>query len=80
MAKRARPSHYRNPRTLGETISTLVYFGMSGWLLLEALSLIGQAPRWQVAGLFLTSFLSFLGAFRFVIAELWRQIGRGRER
>jgi hypothetical protein len=80
MAKRARPLHHRNPRTLGATISTLVYVGMSGWLLLEALSLMGQAPRWQVAGLFLTSFLSLLGAFRFVIARLWHQIGGGGER
>ena len=80
MAKRARPPHYRNPRTLGETISTLVYVGMSGWLLLEALSLMGQASRWQVAGLFLTSFFSLLGAFRFVIAQLWRQISGSDER
>ncbi|MBO6775071.1 MAG: hypothetical protein JJ897_06115 [Marinibacterium sp.] len=80
MAKRARPPHYRNPRTLGETISTLVYVGMSGWLLLEALSLMGQAPRWQVAGLFLTSFFSLLGAFRFAIARLWRQISGSDER
>lgn len=80
MAKRARTPQHRNPRTLGETISTLVYVGMSGWLLLEALSLMGQAPRWQVAGLFLTSILSLLGAFRFAIAHFWHQISGGGER
>ncbi|WP_439139987.1 hypothetical protein [Roseicyclus sp.] len=78
MAKRARPSNHRSPRTLSETISTLVFVGMSGWLLLEALSLMGQAPSWQVGGLFLSAFLSLLGAFRFMIAQLWRQFRKGR--
>ena len=80
MAKRARAPHHRNPRTLGETISTFVYAGMAAWLLLEALSLMGQAPSWQVGGLFLTSFLSLLGAFRLMIAQLWRQLRKGPER
>ena len=78
MAKRARTPNHRSPRTLSETISTLVFVGMAGWLLLEALALMEQAPSWQVAGLFLCAFLSLLGAFRFLIAQLWHQFRKGR--
>jgi cation transport ATPase len=79
MARRARIPNHRNPRTLGETISTLVYLGMAIWLFLEALSLMGQVPAWRVAGLFLSAFLCFLGALRFVIARVWQQYRAGRD-
>lgn len=68
----------RAPRTLGDMISTLVFIGMAAWLVLEALSLMGQAPGWQVAGLFLSAFFSFLGSLRFVIARAWQQHRKGR--
>jgi cation transport ATPase len=80
MPQRARNRNHRNPRTMGELISTLVFIGMAVWLLLEALSLTGQAPTWQVAGLFLSAFLSFLGALRFVIAQAWYSYRKGRPR
>lgn len=79
MPKRARSRTQRAPRSLGDMISTLVFIGMAAWLLLEALSLMGQAPTWQVAGLFLSAFLSFLGSLRFVIAQAWRRQRKGRE-
>jgi hypothetical protein len=80
MPRRARTRNQRSPRSLGELISTLVFIGMAVWLLLEALSLMGQAPTWQVAGLFLSAFLSLLGSLRFVIAEAFRRPGKGREK
>lgn len=79
MPKRAQSRTQRAPRTVGAMISTLVFIGMAVWLVLEALSLIGQAPAWQVAGLLLSAFLSFLGSLRFVIAQAWRQHRKGRE-
>jgi hypothetical protein len=80
MSRGLQSRHKRPTRTLGEMISTMVYIGMAGWLLLEALSLLGQAPAWQSGGLFVTASLSFLGAFRFVIAQAWARYRKGRER
>lgn len=79
MPKRPRSQTRRKTRSLGEMISTLVFFGMAAWLLLEALSLMGIAPAWQVGGLFLSSFFCLLGGLRFVIAQAWDQHKRGRD-
>lgn len=80
MPKRSRNRNQPSPRSLGEMISTLVFIGMAAWLLLEALSLMGQAPTWQVVGLFLSAFLSLLGSLRFVIAQALRRTPKGREK
>ncbi|MBF9046379.1 hypothetical protein LSUCC0031_04545 [Rhodobacterales bacterium LSUCC0031] len=80
MSKRAPNRKSRKTRTLGEMISTFSFFGMSGWLLLEALSLMEQAPAWQVGGLYGAAFCCFLGGFRFVIAAAWEDIRKGRAR
>jgi hypothetical protein len=77
MPKRTRNQGQRRQQSLGELISTLVFIGMSVWLFLEGLSLMGQAPNLQIAGLFFTSFLSFLGALRLVIAKAWSQLRKG---
>lgn len=79
MSKRPRKRTQRNSRSLGEMISTVVFFGMGGWLLLEALSLSSQAPSWQVSALFLSAFMSFLGGLRFVIAQAWERHRNGRD-
>ena len=42
-------------RGIGEIISTIAFFGMSAWLALEALALIGTVPQFQVYGLFAAS-------------------------
>jgi hypothetical protein len=62
----------KKTRSLGEMISTFCFFGMSAWLALEGLALIGTVPDWQLWGLFLSSFCCFLGGLRFVIVELVR--------
>lgn len=80
MSGPARNRNRRNPRSLGEMISTMVFFGMAGWLALEALSLVEQAPAWQVAGLWICALFSFLGGLRFVIARAWAGLQRGRNR
>ena len=77
MPKRARTKDQYSHTTLGALISTIVFLGMAAWLFLEALSLIGQAPLLQVNGLFFTSFLSLLGALRFLIARAWAQYRKG---
>ena len=60
----------KRTRSLGETISTVTFFGMSAWLVLEGLSLVGLVPGWQVLGLFIASIMCLLGGLRFVIAEI----------
>lgn len=80
MPRRTRVPNHRHPSTLGETISTLVFVGMGLWLLLEALSLMGQVSGWRVAGLFLSSVLCFLGSLRLVIARAWQRYKEGRDR
>lgn len=78
MRKRATSRKARKARTVGEMISTFSFFSMSGWLLLEALSLMEQAPLWQVGGLYTTAFCCFLGGFRFLIAAVWADFRKGR--
>ena len=80
MPKRVSSRKARKTRTVGEMISTFSFFGMSGWLLLEAFSLMEQAPVWQVAGLYATAFCCFIGGFRFLIAAVWADFRKGRER
>lgn len=60
----------KRTRSLGETISTVSFFGMSAWLVLEALSLIGVVSSLQVFGLFIASLMCLLGGLRFVIADI----------
>lgn len=60
----------KRTRSLGETISTASFFGMSAWLMLEALSLIGVVSVLQVFGLFVASVMCLLGGLRFVISDI----------
>jgi cation transport ATPase len=80
MPEPARNRNRRNPRSVGEMISTMVFFSMAGWLALEALSLVEMAPVWQVAALWICALLSFLGGLRFVIARAWAGLKRGHDR
>lgn len=80
MSKRVSRRKLSKSRTLGEMISTISFFGMSGWLLLEALSLVEQASTWQVGGLCVAAFCCFLGGLRFSIAAVWENIRKGRAR
>ena len=59
-------------RGIGEIVSTIAFFGMSAWIALEALSLIGSVSKFQIYGLFAGSFMCMLGGFRFVIVEIVR--------
>ena len=59
-------------RGIGEIVSTIAFFGMSAWIALEALSLIGSVSKVQIYGLFAASFMCLLGGLRFVIAEIVR--------
>jgi hypothetical protein len=60
----------KRTRSLGEAISTVSFFGMSAWLVLEALSLIGIVSPLQVFGLFVASLMCLLGGLRFVISDM----------
>ncbi|WP_298802630.1 hypothetical protein [uncultured Lentibacter sp.] len=66
----------KRTRSMGEMISTVCFFGMSAWILLEALALLGQVPKIQVWGLFCASFMCFLGGLRFVIADVAEAVRR----
>lgn len=70
----------RNPRSLGEMISSVAFLGMGGWLFLEAMRLMGEVPMWRTVGLFLCAFFCVLGAFRFVIAGLWNSVTGTRKK
>lgn len=63
-------------RSLGEAISTVSFFGMSAWLVLEALSLIGIVSQLQVFGLFVASLMCLLGGLRFVISDITAALKR----
>ena len=67
-------------RGIGEIISTIAFFGMSAWLALEALSLIGTVPQFQVYGLFTASLMCMLGGLRFVIVEIVNVVKSARKR
>ena len=59
-------------RGIGEIVSTIAFFGMSAWIALEAISLIGSVGKIQIYGLFAASLMCMLGGFRFVIVEIVR--------
>lgn len=57
-------------RGIGEIISTVAFFGMSAWLSLEALALMGTVSHLQIYGLFAASIMCLLGGLRFVVVEI----------
>ena len=61
----------RTPRSTGEVISTLMFAGVALWCAGEAL--INEGPWWRGALLWLSAAASLGGAFRFLIARLFRR-------
>ncbi len=57
-------------RGIGEIISTVAFFGMSAWLALEALALVGTVSNLQIYGLFAASIMCLLGGLRFVVVKI----------
>ena len=66
----------RKDRSIGEMISTVVFFGVSAYLFLYSLGLLEEGEKWRgIIGLIAAIFCA-LGGLRFVIANfvsIWRK-------
>ncbi len=66
----------RKDRSIGEMISTVVFFGVAAYLLIYGLGLIDEGENWRgIVGL-LAAICCTLGGLRFVIANfvaMWRK-------
>ena len=66
----------RKDRSIGEMISTVVFFGVSAYLLVYSFGLLDEGENWRgIIGLIASVFCA-LGGFRFVIANfvsIWRK-------
>ena len=66
----------RKDRSIGEMISTVVFFGVAAYLLIHGLGLIDEGKKWRGIGSLLAATCCALGGLRFVIANfvaLWRK-------
>ena len=66
----------RKDRSIGEMISTVVFFGVAAYLLVYGLGLLDEGEKWRgIGGLFAATCCA-LGGLRFVIANfvaMWRK-------
>ena len=66
----------RKDQSIGEMISTVVFFGVAAYLLIYGIGLLDDGEKWRGVGSLLAAICCALGGFRFVIASLvamWRK-------
>ncbi len=66
----------RKDRSLGEMISTVVFFGVATYLLIDGLGLFGEGQKWRGIGSLFAATCCALGGLRFAIANfvaMWRK-------
>lgn len=62
-------ARHSRQRSMGEMISSVVFFGFGLWLIFEAQDYVGIFPQWRIWGLRGAAALCIMAAFRFVIAD-----------
>lgn len=68
------------PRSTGEMISSVAFFGFGLWLFFEARNQAGLAEIFRIWGLYLAAIFCFMAALRFVIANAVSGLWRGRKK
>ena len=67
----------RSHGSLGDLISTLVFFGMALLAFLTGFGALEAGETWRAVGIWLAGFLCFLGACRYLLARLFdAMVGR----
>ena len=61
----------RKSKTLGQSISTLVFFVMSLWLFYQANNLLSKGEFFRAMLVFIGATLSFVATFRFRLQDLF---------